>query len=147
MSTRSIVIAVLVLGLVSMLAIEGYYVYRFYADLPVSSETSALRVTAPETTAPENRGEYVAFVHRATPENIAANSTYLDSPLTNGNPDAILSVTQNWNPGGSGGTYNDHAIGVWYDPDREKWAIFNQDRADMPEGANFNVTVSGEPAE
>ena len=27
-------------------------------------------------------------------------------------PNVILYVTQNWNPGGSGGTYNDDPIGV-----------------------------------
>lgn len=86
------------------------------------------------------------FVHRATPENISANSTYLNDPLANGNPDAVVSATQNWNPGGGSGTYNDHAIGVWYDADAGKWAIFNQDRQAMPEGAAFNVVVR-EPAQ
>ena len=88
------------------------------------------------------------FVHRATPENISANSTYLDNPLTNDEPNAILYVTQNWNPGGGGtGTYNDHPIGVWYDSSAQRWAIFNQDRDAMPEGAAFNVAVLEEPTE
>jgi hypothetical protein len=81
------------------------------------------------------------FVHHANPDNISANSTYLDNPLTNGHPNAILYVTQNWNPGGSIGIYNNHPIGVWYDPDRERWAIFNQDREAIPKGADFNVGV------
>lgn len=63
-------------------------------------------------------GFEAVLVHRATPENILANSTYIKNPLTSDNPDAILIVTQNWNPGGSGGTYNDHPVGVWYDADR-----------------------------
>lgn len=63
-------------------------------------------------------GFEAVLVHRATPENILANSTYIENPLTSDNPDAILIVTQNWNPGGSGGTYNDHPVGVWYDADR-----------------------------
>ena len=41
----------------------------------------------------------------------------------------------------SDGTYNDHAIGVWYDDDRQRWAIFNQDLAAMPDGSAFNVVV------
>lgn len=83
-----------------------------------------------------------AFIQRANPENVSDNSTYIDDPRANGRPDAVLSVTQSWNPGGSGGgTYNDHPVGVWYDAKAEKWAIFNQDRAAMPEGAAFNVTV------
>ncbi len=87
------------------------------------------------------------FVHRATSENISSNSTYLDHPLINGNPDAILYVTQNWNPGGGGGTYNNHPVGVWYDAGRKRWAIFNQDRAQMPNRAAFNVVVLEGPAE
>ena len=87
------------------------------------------------------------FVHRATPENTSANSTYLDNPLANDNPNVILYVTQNWNPGDSAGTYNDHTTGVWYDPSRQRWAIFNQDRDPMPDGAAFNVAVLEEPTE
>jgi hypothetical protein len=98
-------------------------------------------------TAPGGAGFDAAFVHRATPENISANSTYLDDPLTNDNPDAILYVTQNWNPGGNGDTYNEHPIGVWYDSSRQRWAIFNQDREAMPDGAAFNVAVLEEPTE
>lgn len=87
------------------------------------------------------------FVHRATSENVSANSSYIDDPSTNDNPDAVLTVTQNWNPGGDDGTYNAHPIGVWYDASAEKWAIANEDRAAMPEGAAFNVVVSRDPAE
>ena len=87
------------------------------------------------------------FVHHATPENTSANSTYLDGPPTDGNPNAVIVVTQNWNPGGSDGKYNDHPIGVCYDRDRSKWAIFNQDRAAMPVGADCNVAVLEEPTQ
>jgi hypothetical protein len=86
-----------------------------------------------------------AFVHRATPENISENSTYLDNPLVNGDPNVVLYVTQNWNPGGGSGTYNNHPIGVWYDDSRQRWAIFNQDREPMPDGVAFNVAVLEEP--
>jgi hypothetical protein len=82
-----------------------------------------------------------AFVHRATAENTVEDETYLNDPLTNANPDAPPSVTQNWNPGGVGGTYNDHPVGVRYDADVKQWVIFNEDGAQMPEGADFNVTV------
>lgn len=81
------------------------------------------------------------FVHRATPGNISENSTYLDNPLANGDPNVVLYVTQNFNPGGEAGTYNEHPIGVWYDESRQRWAVFNQDRATMPDGAAFNVAV------
>ena len=81
------------------------------------------------------------FVHRATPENLSENSTYLDNTLINGNSNVVLYVTPNWNPGGGAGTYNEHPIGVWYDDGRQRWAIFNQDRETMPDGAAFNVAV------
>ncbi len=81
-------------------------------------------------------------VHRATSSNTVGNSTYLDDPLTNRAPEALLSVTQNWNPGGGAGTYNDHPVAVRYDSGLGKWAIFNRDSAEMPENAAFNVAVS-----
>jgi hypothetical protein len=46
-------------------------------------------------------------------------------------------------PGGRGGVYNDHPVGVLYDEDVQKWAIYNRDGAPMPEGAAFNVAVYG----
>ena len=55
-----------------------------------------------------------ALVHTATVANIVNNYTLIDDPLTNNNPNAIVLVTQNWNPGGVGGIYNDHIIGVFY---------------------------------
>jgi hypothetical protein len=82
------------------------------------------------------------FTHRAGTLNTAGNYTYLDDPLTNGKPDATLSVTQNWNPGGGRGVYNDHPVGVEYDPEVEKWAVYNRDGKTIPEGAAFNVAVS-----
>src|SRR5215212_567822 len=39
------------------------------------------------------------FIHHATPENTSANSTYLDGPPTEGNPNAVLVVTMNRNRG------------------------------------------------
>jgi sortase A len=83
------------------------------------------------------------IVHRAESGNIDENSTYLDDSLVNGKPGAILSVTQNWNPGGGSGTYNDHPVGVRYDAGRQQWAIYNTDDSEMPDGAAFNVAVSG----
>lgn len=86
------------------------------------------------------------FVHRAGLVNTVENNTYLDDPLTNGEPDAVLSVTQNWNPGGGVGVYNDHPVGFLYDSDVKQWTIYNRDGAPMPDGAAFNVAVSGDDA-
>ena len=94
---------------------------------------------------PVNPGSASVFVHRAAASNISSNWTVIDHSLTNGNPAAVLLVTPNWNPEGSGGVYNDHAVGVWYTNGR--WAIFNQDRAAMPAGAAFNVAILGASAQ
>jgi len=81
------------------------------------------------------------FVHYASGANTSGHVTYIDNPITNGRPNATLLVTANWNPGGVGGIYNAHTVGVWYDNSEAKWAIFNQDFADMPANAAFNVLV------
>jgi hypothetical protein len=82
------------------------------------------------------------LVHYAKPDNTVENRTYLNNPLTVGEPDALLAVTQNWNPGGGRGVYNDHPIDVLYEADIRKWAIYNADGAPMPDGAAFNIAVS-----
>jgi hypothetical protein len=80
------------------------------------------------------------FIHRAiSGANIVGHYTRIDHPLTNGDPNAILIVTPNWNPGGVGGVANNHSIGVFYKDGR--WAIFNQDSAAMPDKAAFNVLI------
>ena len=81
------------------------------------------------------------FVHHATPENASEDGTYLDDPLVNGESDAALTVTQNWNPGGGNGVYNDHTVGVRYDDGRERWEVYNEDGSELPEGASFNVAI------
>lgn len=83
------------------------------------------------------------FVHRAALLNTVGNATYLDDPLTNAESDIVVSVTQNWNPGGGEGVYNDHPVGVRYDEDEGEWFVHNEDDARMPEGAAFNVAASG----
>ncbi len=82
-----------------------------------------------------------AFVHEATEASISGDSTYFDDPLLNGRPEVKVSVTQNWNPGGGNGVYNDHPVGVRYDADRNRWAVYNTDLAPMKQGAAFNVAV------
>jgi hypothetical protein len=107
----------------------------FDQDLAAVPAGSAFEVVVP----PADRG----FVHRAAQGNTVGNATYLDDPLTNGRPDAEVSVTQNWNPGGGSGVYNDHPVGVGYDQDVRRWFVYNEDGARVPEGAAFNIGVAG----
>jgi hypothetical protein len=81
------------------------------------------------------------FVQTATAGNSGGDSTFLNSSRTNGLPATRLMVTQVWDPGGSGGIYNNHAVGVWYDSANGRWAIFQEDKANMTTGASFNVMV------
>jgi hypothetical protein len=113
----------------------------------VADDQEAGDATEPDGTVPnEEVGEpkQAAFVHLAVPENTVGNSTYLDHPVTNNNPDALLFVTQNWDPGGNPGSgrgaSNEHPTVVWYDADAAQWAIYDRDLAAIPEEA-FNVAV------
>jgi hypothetical protein len=82
------------------------------------------------------------FVHTATPANTNANYTLIDHPLANNNPRANLIVTQNWNPGGGAGVYNNQHVGVFYHPNSGRWGIYNENVfVPMPNGASFNVLV------
>lgn len=81
------------------------------------------------------------LVQGATTGNSSGDSTFLNSPLTNGLPGTRLMVTQVWNPNGSGGIYNNHPVGVWYDSGNGRWAVFQEDRTNMTLGASFNVMV------
>jgi len=106
----------------------------FNQDMAPVPTGSAFEVVVPQASA--------GFVHDAGLSNTAGNYTYTDDRLTNGKPDIELSVTQNWNPGGRKGVYNNHPVDTLYDPKVKKWAIFNLDGAPIPEGASFNVAVS-----
>jgi len=112
----------------------------FNQDFEEMSEGSVFDVYIP----PPSEG---VFVHRAVIGNTSGDSTYIDNPSTNGDPNATLSVTQNWNPEGIGGIYNDHPIDVRYAAGTQRWVIFNQDGEEMPDGAAFNVNAlpQGEP--
>ena len=79
------------------------------------------------------------FTHTATAVNTTGAITEIDYPLVNGNANAILQVTQNWNPGGFGEVDNNHIVGVRYNRNSQRWAIFNQDGSAIPDGASFNV--------
>lgn len=103
----------------------------FNQDLAAVPAGAAFKVTIPK--------ESAGFVHYAKRSNTAGHYTYVDNKLTNGHPDAALSVTQNWNPGGGRGVYNDHPVGVQYNAKLKEWVIYNRDGAPMPEGATFNI--------
>jgi hypothetical protein len=89
---------------------------------------------------------YNAFVHTTTASNKLEYRTLIDHPDLNGNPDAIILITQVWNPDGNAytGVTNPHEVGVQYLTAVNKWAIFNEDMAEMPDSASFNVVFKKE---
>jgi len=80
-------------------------------------------------------------VHTTTPQNLYG---YYTEPVgQSSDPSARLLVTQNFNPSGGDGIYNNHPIGVSYDPDYAQWLIYNEDYGQIPQGASFNVWMLG----
>jgi hypothetical protein len=89
------------------------------------------------------QAQYGALKHISTAQNITNNRTALDNPNLNGNPDAVIFVTQVWN---GGGAQNAKHVGVFYAND--KWQIYNQNINDpMPDNAGFNVIYFLKPYE
>jgi hypothetical protein len=66
---------------------------------------------------------------------VSGNWSRLAPPITA--HDAVLLATPLWNPGGAGGVYCNHPLGVW--DTGNGWAVFNQDGAAMPVNAAFNL--------
>jgi hypothetical protein len=100
--------------------------------------------TAPVPPPPTGPAKETTFVHTASTSNITINWTTLSNSVLNNNPNAVVMVTPDWNPSGAtAGAYDDHPIGVYYVGG--SWAIFNQDLANMPPGAQFNVHAWSAP--
>jgi hypothetical protein len=90
--------------------------------------------------APRNStGGATTLLHVTSSSNTAFHITMLSHPALDGNSQARIIVTPLWNPGGLGGVYNNHPIGVYYTG--SQWAIFNQDLGTMPFDTGFNVVI------
>lgn len=81
------------------------------------------------------------FVHTATAGNISADASFIDHPDLNGDPDAKILVTHNWNPPGSAGVYNDNNTGVFYSNSQSKWGVYNENGSAMTLGSAYNVYI------
>lgn len=75
-------------------------------------------------------------VHEVTAESRFLNFTWLADATAR--PQALLLVTALYDLA-LGGVFNNHPIGVWWDPDNQRWNIYNEDQASMPVGARFAV--------
>jgi hypothetical protein len=81
------------------------------------------------------------FVQTATTANTVGGATYINSAKTNGNPNAQILITPNYDPGGTNGFINDHPVGAFYNSSLKQWGILNEDGTSMGVGAHFNVMI------
>jgi trimeric autotransporter adhesin len=81
-----------------------------------------------------------AFIHLTAANNVSSYVTFIDNPVCNGDPNAILLVTHSYNPpNGTTATYHPHIVSLWYTG--SQWAIFNEDFANMQTNIAFNILV------
>ncbi len=81
------------------------------------------------------------FVQTATTANTLGGATYINSPLTNDNPNAMILITPNLDPNGTNGFVNDHPIGAYYNTTLQQWGVLNEDGTPMGIGAHFNIMI------
>ncbi|WP_367873878.1 hypothetical protein [Luteolibacter sp. Populi] len=89
------------------------------------------------TSSAKAAGAPKVFRVTAAAANTSGSILTIDNPALNGKPTLRLIVTQYFT-----GVYNPHAVGVNYNVTLKKWQIFNEDNADLPVNANFNVMIA-----
>ncbi len=101
-------------------------------NLPLSTSFNVAIVTSDPLTS----------VHTTTAASRSLNSTQIDNPAINGDPTALLIVTQVANPDGRSAVVSSpHPVGVHYDSATGRWAIFNEDGTNVPLDAAWYVRV------
>src|SRR5947209_760994 len=88
---------------------------------------------------PASGGFSQKYVQTATKSNTDGAFTFLDYATDNNNPNALIFVSE------TSGTFDDAHVGVTYVSFIGKWAIFNENFAPMPIGAQFEVTSITNP--
>jgi len=98
---------------------------------PAQAPNASAALTAPAGPAgpPPWTGE--AYLHASLTYNTDGDSTYLDNPLLNGQPNAKVLVMPQSTPYGFGSLAADETQGVWYNPIRHQWGIFNENFDNM----------------
>lgn len=78
-----------------------------------------------------------AFRITSGPANTSGSLMTIDHPALNNKPKVKPLVTQFWDA-----VYNAHPVGVLYNPGIAKWMLVNEDGADIPANAKFNILVA-----
>jgi hypothetical protein len=85
-----------------------------------------------------------AFVHRVTAANVDAfgpHRTTITHPLCDGDPNAILIITHNYNPSATGGILDTNQSSVYYNGSLAKWQIYHDNFVAMSTNNAYNVLV------
>jgi len=82
-------------------------------------------------------GKAITQVARST--NTGGNSTHINNEVTNGDANAFVLETPNWNPKGIGGTSDTSQTGVWFNSGQI--VIFNEDGTTMAKKEAFNALM------
>ncbi len=84
------------------------------------------------------------FVHRATGATIdpsGLHRTTISNPLCDGDPNAILIITHNYNPGLTGNLADTHPTSVFYNSGLSKWQIYHDDFVALTTNSAWNVMI------
>jgi hypothetical protein len=82
------------------------------------------------------------FVHRASAANTQFNQTFIDNPIVNNNPNAIVFATPNLNPPLAPGMLSPNPIAVSFNAWNGRWAVVDQKPAAITIGSSYNIRVS-----
>lgn len=80
-----------------------------------------------------------AQVLKTATSNRTKTHAVFSSAGTTGNPNNFILVTQNWDPDGNGGVYNNSEVGVEYNGSQE--AVLNESGQTIPLSAAFNLLI------
>jgi hypothetical protein len=73
------------------------------------------------------------------------DGTLFSNPVSNGNPNALVLDTPDWNPGGKGGTTSTSQTAVDYDTTSAHWGVFDQNGTSAPLHSAYNVLIFRAP--
>ncbi|MFT5129786.1 MAG: hypothetical protein ACI8W8_003415, partial [Rhodothermales bacterium] len=83
-----------------------------------------------------------SLVHHAALHNTNVNVSFIDHPAINGNPDALMLVSLNANPGGGGPLPNNSPLALEFDNSLTLWRIVNLTGGAILPGTSFNLRIA-----
>jgi hypothetical protein len=120
----------------------GVYYSNTADQWSVFNEDTALMTAGVAFSAFKPAQNSVFFTHTATAGNISGSLTVIDKAYLNNNPDALVFAIPAYNPGGTGTSYHNHNVGMFYSPSTQRWGIYNEDTTAMTADSTFYVYYS-----